>query len=304
MDCLARVLYCRVAQDGYLARLGVNLHIHDVRGESAARSGRIEICSSNDGTARLCEALSHFLEADAQFGVGLVAESAVGEADLINIRLPHQSRALNHLALHVLSRLEARPARLEGCAAPSCHGGIADSFSVADLRVHILDRNAQHLGELLRGGWPCAANVHRADGQVDCAIVVDIRGGASGAGAVHPESCSHAAPAIGAFERRLVVVVVSGSFVCLDAAYHWVDDAVAAPCAFLRAVHNAEVERVDVELAANLVYDLLRRERCARRAGGAVGCRLGLVVHHIVAVEPKVLHIVGRVYTVHRSADG
>ena len=59
------------------------------------------------GASRLGEALCHVLEADAQLGVGLVAESAVGEADLVNIGFPHEGGALDHLALDILGGFEA-----------------------------------------------------------------------------------------------------------------------------------------------------------------------------------------------------
>ena len=88
----------------------------------------------------------------------------------------------------------------------------------ADLRVHILDGDAQHLCELLRRRRSRAADVNGADGQVDRAVVVHIRGGARRARAVHPEAGRHAAPAVRAFKRRLVVLMVSRRLIGLDAS--------------------------------------------------------------------------------------
>ena len=226
------------------------------------------------------------------------------EANLIDFGFPHQRCALDHLALDVLRRLEARPACLECSAAAACHRRVADSLRVANLRVHILDRNAQHLRELLRRCGPRPSDVNRADGQIDRAVVVHIRRGACRARSVHPEAGRHAAPTIGALQRCLVMVVIPRGLVSLQATDHRIHDAVAAPGAFLCGVHNAEFERVDVELVADLVNDLLRCECGAGRARRAIGGRLGLVVHDVVAVKSQILHVIRRVDAVHCRANG
>ena len=51
MDRLADVLNGGVAQDGHLARLGIDLDVDDVRGEGAADAGRIDAGPADDGAA-------------------------------------------------------------------------------------------------------------------------------------------------------------------------------------------------------------------------------------------------------------
>ena len=271
-------------------------------GECAARPRRIQVRAPHHRAARFGQPLRHLFEADGEFGVGLMAESAIREAYAVDVGFPHQRGALDHLPLHVLRRLEARPARLERSAAAARHRCVADGFSIAHLRVHILNRNAQHFGELLRRRRPRAAYVHRADGEVDRAVVVHIGGSARRARAVHPKAGCHAAPAVRALKRRLIVVVFLGGHVRLYAADNRIHHAVRAPRPLFRAVHNAKVQRVYVQTAADFVDNLLCAKRRARRPRRPIRRSLGLVVHHIVAVKPQVLDIIRRVDAVHRGA--
>ena len=89
-----------------------------------------------------------------------------------------------------------------------------------------------------------------------------------------------------------------------DVADHAVGVAVGAARALLGRVLQPQFERVDVELLGQFVDHGLGGELGLRRAGRAVGGRLGLVDHHVVAVDGLVGNVV-RGERAHRAgADG
>src|SRR5688572_22238322 len=87
--------------------------------------------------------------------------------------------------------------------------------------------------------------------------------------------------------------VSAGGLEDLDGANLDVNLAVDAVGAFAGAVLQAELEGVDAEASGELVDDLLRGKSNLGSAGGAVGCRAGLVDHHAVTVDTAIGDVVG-----------
>ena len=140
--------------------------------------------------------------------------------------------------------------------------------------------------------------------RLDRAVVVEIGGGAGGAGAVYPESGGDSpAPPLALYGLGVVVVILGG-LGGLNRADARVYDAGGAAGAFLSAVEDAEVYRIHAQSLAELVNDRLGGEGADGRARRAVGGGLGLVVHHVVGVYDDVGDVVWREDAVCRRAYG
>ena len=179
-----------------------------------------------------------------------------------------------------------------GDAAATRAAGVADGVRVHHLRVNVLGGNAQSFGQHHRRTGPAAADVCGAFDQVNCTVWVDIGGHTAGASSVEPETGSHAASLLFAFDSR-IVGVVDGGFHCLGIADALVDRAVWSPIAFLGRVLMAEFERVHTDLLSQLVDDRFRGKGGVCAARRTVGAGLGAVHHNVVAVDAQVVQFVG-----------
>ncbi len=180
----------------------------------------------------------------------------------------------------------------EGGAAAAGDVVVADRVGADDLRMHILGGDAQRLGQLHGDGGAAAADVGRAFDQADGAVGVDAGRDARLAAPVEPEAGGHAAPAVGAFQRRAVVRVILDGLQRLDIADQRQGRAVGTPVALLDRVDQAEVDRVDAQLLGQFVDHRLGRKGGVGAARRAVGRRLGLVDEHVVAVDLHVVELV------------
>ena len=153
--------------------------------------------------------------------------------------------------------------------------------------LHVLGRDAQRLGQLHGDAGARAADVGRAFDQRHGAVVVDAGRAARCAADVEPEAAGDAAAAV----LARPAATSSGRCSCaasrhFDEADARIDGAVDAARPLLGGVLQPELDRVDAELLGQLVDDLLAGERRLRRAGRAVGLRLGLVVADVVSRRP------------------
>ena len=108
-------------------------------------------------------------------------------------------------------------------AAAAGAAGETNRAGVRDGGIDVLSPQPQGLGDDHGHGGAAAANVNRAFGEVDRAIVVDGNGSRRHAAAVEPKTTSHAAPPIRTFELAVVVLRILGSlhgFLAADLPVH------------------------------------------------------------------------------------
>ena len=187
-----------------------------------------------------------------------------------------------------------RPAGRERGPAAAGHGGEADRVSVDHLWEDVLGRYTQHFGSLHRNGGPRTPDIGRALHQMHGAVRVDIQGAAGFETHVEPEAKRHAASAVRSPERGAVVRMVPDRFQHLRAADAAELGAVRAARPFPGSIAEPELDRVEAELAGDLVNNLLGGERRLRRPRSPVGRAAGLVHDHVVALDRHVLAVVRR----------
>ena len=300
MHRLAHILHGGVAGDGGLAGFGVDFHIGQMHGVGIALAGRVDIGLAGNGAAGGRQLAGQFLEAQAQLRVGLVADFPVRILHIVLSGVPNLGGAGHHLRLDILRRFDGRQAGGEGGAAAAGDESEADGVGVHHRRFHIFVGQAQGFGGLLGDGGAGAADVHRPHNQADGAVEVDGDDATGLKTAVHPVAGGHAPAPVFAGDGGLIVVVAAGGLQALhepDAAGHRPLD---APGAFLGGVAEAEFDGVEAQFAGHFVHHRLHAKGGLGRAGGAVGGGLGLVHHHIVAVNLAVFHIVAGKRAGHR----
>ena len=90
------------------------------------------------------------------------------------------------------------------------------------------------------------------------------------------------------------MLVLQGGVHGLQVADARVSRPMHLPVALLGAVLAADFQRVHAQSLGDLVDDRFRRKSGVGGAWGAVGGRLGLVHHHVIAVHRHVRNRVGR----------
>ena len=166
----ADILKSGAAEDIHLTRFRVHLDVDDVRRVGRARPGRVHVGPSHHGAAGLDQPRCDLLEAQPELGVRPVPELAVDVFHLVLIHLPEDGGPLDQLALHVPGSFVGGYPRFEGHAAPSRKGGEAYGIGVPHDGVHVFDRYAQDLGQLLGDGHTAAPDIDRPLHQVDGAV--------------------------------------------------------------------------------------------------------------------------------------
>src|SRR5581483_5902651 len=175
---------------------------------------------------------------------------------------PQLGRALLELAHGVLGGFVHRETGGEGGAAAAGYVGMADRIGVDD-----------HAGG---------------------AVGVDIDHRRGLEADVEPEARGDAATAVFALQLGLVVRAVLDRLDRLDKSDALVRRPRGLRRAFLGAIHDPYVARVDAALLRELVDYRLRSERRVGRARRAIGRGLGPVNDHVVSVDHQVGDIVWR----------
>ena len=292
MNRLADILHGGVAQNRDLACLRIDLHVDNVRREAAANTGRIDACPADDGAAGRVQLPCQFPERETLAPVRPALQDAVFIADVVRLDVPDLRRPRDHLPLDILRCFIGGPARGEGDAAATGHVGVADPLGIADHRPHILCGDAQRLGELHGDGGARAADVGGTLDETYRAVDIDTRGHGRLEADVEPEPGGDAAAALRPAQRCLVMRMLLCGFAGLDHADPWIDGAVGSPRPFLRAVLDAEIERVDLQFLADLVDHRLDGESRVGRSRCPIGRRGRLVDDDVVAVDHHIRHVV------------
>ena len=287
------VLQSGVAKNSHLARVGVYLHVHDVQPEGVAHAAGVDRCPAHDGAAGAVEPGRQGLEGDAQLRVLPVGQDALVVFHILRRHVPDTGGPFDHLLLDVLGGVVAGGAHLEGDAAATGAGAVADGIGVHHRRLDRLHRDAQHLGNLHRHGGPRAADVRRTLDEADGAVRVHAGDGAGRAGAVEPRAGGHAATPVRAGERLRQVRVLLRRLQGFHESNLAEDRAGGLAAALLGRVAQPELHRVHAQLLADFVDDRLGGKGCGGRTRGAVGRRLLGVDHHVDALDEAVGHFVG-----------
>ena len=310
MNGLAAVLHGGKAQQVNLARFRVNFHVGDIDGESVAHAGRVGGGPPHDGAAGAVETPRQLLKGHPQGVVGLVRQGAVGPVLHIRHRnIPDAGGAFQHLAAHVLAGLIHGGAHLEGDAAAAGAAAVADAVGVHNGRLDALGGQPQRFGQVHGHSGAGTADVRRTLNQADGAVGHHAGHGAGRAGAVEPGAggnapSGHPAGRRGGRQRSRQVRMLLRGLQNLHHSDAPESGAANLPAALLRGVPQPELYRVQAQLFAQFVNGLLRREGRRRRAGRAVGGRLGHIGDHIVALNEPVGHVVGREHCAAAAGDG
>ena len=154
MDGPSGVLQSGVAQDGHLAGVRVNLHVHDVQSEGVAHATRVDRRAAHDGASGSVEPGRKGLEGDAQLRVLPVGQHTLVVLHILRRHVPDARGALDHLLLDVLGGIVAGGSHLESYAAAASPGTVPYGVGIHHRRLDRLHRNAQHLRNLHRHHCP------------------------------------------------------------------------------------------------------------------------------------------------------
>ena len=127
--------------------------------DARPRAAGVHAAASHDGAASGNLACGQLLEGHPELVVGPMLEHTVLKFHLFGFHLPDAGRAGNHLLSDVLSRSVSGETGLEGHAAAAGVRREADAVGIADLRVDVLNGDAEHLGQLLGNGGAGAADI-------------------------------------------------------------------------------------------------------------------------------------------------
>ncbi len=226
------------------------------------------------------DAAADDLRGDLLEGAGLRAvlrlEDAVLELDVVRLRPATcgARRAVISLIRFLPASCTAMPVAKVDAAA----GGdvvVADGVGVDDGRLHVLEGDAQRLGELHRERRARAADVGVALDEVDGAVRLHADVDAGAQADVEPEAGGDAAAAVRAFERRVVVRASSAPPRGTPRGRCGLKGMPIGPrVPFVRGVHQPELQRVHAQLLAPARRRAARwrRRRRARWARGSPAC--------------------------------
>src|SRR5205807_9687055 len=156
-------------------------------------------------------------------------------------------------------RLGHRHAAGGSDAAAAGRGAEADRGRVADHRADAFERHAEHLGDHQRHRGARAADIGVPLGDRDRAVLVDVAGRARLAAGIVPVARGDAA-ALAGLQWRVEVLASAGRLQRLLVPDIDPGRAVRRLGALLGAVDLAQFERIDAELAGELVDAAFDRE--------------------------------------------
>src|SRR5215467_2054680 len=97
VDGPPHILHCSVAQNGDLTGIGINLDIHDMRGEGATHTTRLRCCPTGDGPPHTRHLCGDLLEGHRLTGILGALKDAIGTGHIVwgdthrrTLRLPFE----------------------------------------------------------------------------------------------------------------------------------------------------------------------------------------------------------------------
>ena len=305
MDGFAHILRRGVAEDVHLAGLAIDFHVHDVGGKGRADAARPHRRTAHDRSAAARKLGRQILDAELLVAVAQARQRPVLIGNIVGLDLPQRGRTLLELADGVLRGFVHRQPRCERHPAAAGRVRVADRLGIRDDRMDVLRSHPQHLRGDHGTRGAAAADVGRAGHHVGGAVGVDADRRAGLERGVEPEAGRDPAPAqlvaVALRRRGQIVVALPNRLDGFQITDAFELRARGLRRAFLGAVQPPQCERVQPEAFGNLVQQGFDRQGRVRGPGRAVGARLGLIDHHVVAVDPKVLQVVRRQ---HRHAAG
>src|SRR6516162_5212297 len=296
VDRAADILDRGVTQDLDVTGLLVDLDIADMGREAGRLALRVDLHLGADRSAgaRRFSGDRGQVERLEAAGIGAGRDGfSILPLDRLGADVPHDRGAFFQFLDDLLRRLRHGHAAGESDTAPARRGAKADRRRVADDRTDSFERNAEHLGHHHRHRSARAADVGMALGYRNRAVLVDVAGGTRLSAGIVPVAGGDATALIGA-ERHAQLRVRFRGLDGLHIADVVPGRAVRRFGAVLGAVDLAHLERVDAELAGQLVDAAFDPERADRRAGSAVGGNFGAIAENVVADRFGVGQVVDR----------
>ena len=293
MDRCAHVLYSRVAQHGHLARLGIDVHVGDVRARRAAPFCDVDVANARDRPTRPGQLRGKLVKGHAGCCVRARGEPVPVERHRLDRHGPERGGPLGHLCDHVPGCLDDGYAGGHGCPAAGTDLCKAGGAGVARAGLDLIERQSQHLCRLHCQAGARARDVDRPGEQAHGAISIDADRAARLCAPVAPVGKGDTPSAVGSREGSAIVRVFLRSLEHLRATDIGVHRTGDAACALSGTVLAAEGKRVHADLFRQFVDHCLAGKGGRGSARCAVGLHLGPVDQYVIAIDLSVGDVIG-----------